>query len=63
MAVYNLASKYAGKMEKQWLHDSFVKPHTNGELEFNGVDTVQVSPRAGRSRPQHSRSSSPSLCR
>lgn len=42
MAVYNLASKYAGKMEKQWLHDSFVKPHTNGELEFNGVDTVQV---------------------
>lgn len=42
MPVYNLASKFAGKMEKQWLHDSFVKPYTNGELEFSGVDTVQV---------------------
>lgn len=42
MPVYNLASKFQGKMEKQWLHDSFVKPHTNGDLEFNGVDTIQV---------------------
>lgn len=42
MPVYNLASKFQGKMEKQWLHDSFVKPHTNGNLEFNGVDTIQV---------------------
>ena len=42
MPVYNLASKFQSKMEKQWLHDSFVKPHTNGDLEFNGVDTIQV---------------------
>lgn len=42
MDTFNLAEKYAGKMEKQWLHDSFVKPHTNGNLEFEGVDTVQV---------------------
>lgn len=42
MANYNLADKFAGKFEKQWLHDSFVKPHTNGKLEFDGVDTVKV---------------------
>lgn len=42
MPVYNLANKFQGRMEKQWLHDSFVKPHTNGDLEFNGVDTIQV---------------------
>lgn len=42
MPVYNLANKFQGRMEKQWLHDSFVKPHTNGNLEFNGVDTIQV---------------------
>lgn len=40
MPVFNLAEKFSGKMEKQWQHDSFVKPHTNGNLEFNGVDTV-----------------------
>ena len=42
MPQYNLAEKYAGRMEKQWLHDSFVKPHTNGNLNFDGVDTVNV---------------------
>ena len=42
MAQYNLAEKYAGKMEKQWQHDSFVKPHVNGNLDFDGVDTVNV---------------------
>ena len=39
---FNLSDKFAGKMEKQWLADSFVKPHTNGSLEFDGVDTVKI---------------------
>ncbi len=42
MAVLNLADKFAGRMEKQWYKDSFVRPHTNGSLEFDGVDTVKV---------------------
>lgn len=42
MPQYNLSEKYARRMEKQWLHDSFVKPYVNGNLDFDGVDTVQV---------------------
>lgn len=42
MPEYNLAEKYGKQMEKQWLHDSYVKPYTNGDLDFNGVDTISV---------------------
>lgn len=39
---HNLASKFAGSFEKQWNAQSYVKPHTNGNLNFDGVDTLEV---------------------
>ena len=39
---HNLAGKFNGNFEKQWLAKSFVKPHTNGSLNFDGVDMVEV---------------------
>lgn len=39
---HNLASKFASRFEKQWLAQSYVKPHTNGKLNFDGVDTLEV---------------------
>ena len=39
---HNLAGKFNGSFEKQWLAKSFVKPHTNGSLNFDGVDMVEV---------------------
>lgn len=39
---HNLAGKFNGSFEMQWLAKSFVKPHTNGSLNFDGVDMVEV---------------------
>lgn len=40
--VFNLSDKVLGKMAKYFSANSFVKPHSNGELDFDGVDTVKV---------------------
>lgn len=40
--LFNLSDKFLGKMAKHFSANSFVKPHSNGELDFDGVDTVKV---------------------
>ncbi|MDR3766621.1 MAG: chitobiase/beta-hexosaminidase C-terminal domain-containing protein [Butyricicoccus sp.] len=41
MAI-NLSSKYASQIAELFSHESFVQPHTNGDLDFTGAKTVRV---------------------
>ncbi|MBS7224857.1 MAG: chitobiase/beta-hexosaminidase C-terminal domain-containing protein [Clostridiaceae bacterium] len=40
--IFNLSDKFAAGMAKYFSANSFVKPHSNGKLDFDGVDTVKV---------------------